>query len=76
MNNKTNQEILRDAKAMPNFKARIKVPKKVKKGEVFQIKTLTTHKMETGLRKNKKVYFGAMPKLGAVLIKSKMPQFN
>ncbi|MCH7865529.1 MAG: thiosulfate oxidation carrier complex protein SoxZ [Proteobacteria bacterium] len=35
-------------------KARIKVPKSVKKGEVFQVKTLISHKMETGLRKNKK----------------------
>jgi len=35
-------------------KARIKVPKKAKKGEVFQVKTLISHKMETGQRKNKK----------------------
>ena len=35
-------------------KARVKVPKSVKKGEVFQVKTLISHKMETGLRKNKK----------------------
>ncbi len=35
-------------------KARAKVPKSVKKGEVFQVKTLVSHKMETGLRKNKK----------------------
>tara|TARA_S200000501_G_C20803242_1_gene735008 strand:- start:927 stop:1259 length:333 start_codon:yes stop_codon:yes gene_type:complete len=39
---------------MASFKARVKVPKKAKKGEVFQVKTLVTHKMETGLRKNKK----------------------
>jgi sulfur-oxidizing protein SoxZ len=39
---------------MANFKARVKVPKKAKKGEVFQIKTLVSHKMETGMRKNKK----------------------
>ena len=54
MTDKTNQEIISEAKAMPSFKARVKVPKKVKKGEIFQVKTLTTHKMETGLRKNKK----------------------
>jgi len=35
-------------------KARVKVPKKVKKGEVFQVKTLVSHKMETGQRKDKK----------------------
>ena len=35
-------------------KARVKVPKKVKKGEIFQVKTLVSHKMETGRRKDKK----------------------
>jgi sulfur-oxidizing protein SoxZ len=35
-------------------KARVKAPKKVKKGEVFKVKTLISHKMETGIRKNKK----------------------
>ena len=35
-------------------KIRVRVPKNVKKGEVVQIKTLIGHKMETGLRKNKK----------------------
>ena len=35
-------------------KARVKAPKSVKKGEVFEVKTLISHKMETGLRKNKK----------------------
>ncbi len=35
-------------------KPRVKVPKKVKKGEVFKIKTLISHKMESGRRKNKK----------------------
>lgn len=35
-------------------KARIKVPKSVAKGEIFQVKTLISHKMETGLRKDKK----------------------
>ena len=35
-------------------KARVKVPKSVKKGQVFEVKSLVSHKMETGLRKNKK----------------------
>ena len=35
-------------------KPRVKVPSKASKGQVFQIKTLITHKMETGTRKNKK----------------------
>ena len=39
---------------MAKTKARVKTPKSVKKGEAFQVKTLISHKMETGLRKNKK----------------------
>jgi sulfur-oxidizing protein SoxZ len=39
---------------MAKSKARVKVPKSVKKGEIFQVKTLISHKMETGQRKNKK----------------------
>ena len=35
-------------------KPRVKVPKSAKKGEQIQIKTLISHKMETGTRKNKK----------------------
>lgn len=35
-------------------KPRVKVPKSAKKGDLVQIKTLMTHKMETGTRKNKK----------------------
>ena len=35
-------------------KPRIKVPKKAAKGEIVQIKTLISHKMETGTRKDKK----------------------
>jgi len=35
-------------------KARVKVPASAKKGEVIEIKTLIPHKMETGLRKDKK----------------------
>ena len=37
-----------------NIKPRIRVPKKVKKGEVFEVKTLVEHSMETGNRKEKK----------------------
>lgn len=36
-----------------NVKPRIKVPKKAKKGEVIEIKTLITHKMESGQRRDK-----------------------
>ena len=39
---------------MAKSKARVKVPKTAKKGEIFQVKTLISHKMETGLRKDKK----------------------
>ena len=39
---------------MAKSKPRVKVPKSAKKGEVIQIKTLITHKMETGQRKDKK----------------------
>ncbi len=35
-------------------KPRVKVPKSAAKGATVQIKTLITHKMETGIRKNKK----------------------
>jgi len=35
-------------------KPRIKFPKTAKVGQVVQIKTLMSHPMETGLRKNKK----------------------
>ncbi len=33
-------------------KPRIKIPASVKKGEVFQVKTLLKHPMESGLRKD------------------------
>ena len=39
---------------MAKAKARVKVPKSVKKGEAFQVKTLISHKMESGQRKDKK----------------------
>jgi len=35
-------------------KPRVKVPKSAKKGDLVQIKTLMSHKMETGTRKDKK----------------------
>ncbi len=35
-------------------KARVKAPKKAKAGDVVTIKTLITHKMESGRRKDKK----------------------
>jgi len=34
-------------------KPRVKAPKNAKKGDVVEIKTLISHKMETGLRKDK-----------------------
>lgn len=36
-----------------NIKPRVRVPKSLKKGDVFEVKTLVTHDMETGLRKDK-----------------------
>jgi sulfur-oxidizing protein SoxZ len=38
---------------MASAKPRIKVPKSAAEGEVIEIKTLISHKMETGLRKGK-----------------------
>ena len=35
-------------------KPRVKVPKKAKSGDLIQIKTLMSHKMETGNRKDRK----------------------
>jgi len=39
---------------MANVKIRTRVPKKVKKGQIVEVKTLISHKMETGLRKDSK----------------------
>ena len=39
---------------MAKSKPRVKVPKSAAPGEIIQIKTLISHKMETGLRKDKK----------------------
>jgi sulfur-oxidizing protein SoxZ len=39
---------------MAKPKPRVKVPKTATKGEVLEIKTLITHKMESGQRKDKK----------------------
>ncbi len=38
---------------MAKAKPRVKVPKTAKKGEVIQIKTLISHRMESGQRKDK-----------------------
>lgn len=38
---------------MAAAKPRVKVPKSAAKGEIIEIKTLISHKMETGLRKDK-----------------------
>ena len=35
-------------------KPRVKAPSKVKKGQVFQVKCLISHKMESGQRKDRK----------------------
>ena len=35
-------------------KARVRVPKSIKKGELFEVKSLISHKMETGQRKDRK----------------------
>ena len=39
---------------MAKVKPRVKVPKKAKVGDVVTIKTLISHPMETGLRKDRK----------------------
>jgi len=39
---------------MAKLKPRVKAPKKADKGEIVTIKTLISHKMETGLRKDRK----------------------
>lgn len=39
---------------MATSKPRVKAPKKATKGDIISIKTLISHIMETGLRKNKK----------------------
>ena len=39
---------------MAKAKPRVKLPKKATKGEVIQIKTLISHKMESGQRKDSK----------------------
>ena len=39
---------------MAKPRPRVRVPKKAKAGDIVQIKTLISHKMETGQRKDKK----------------------
>ncbi|MBT3659395.1 MAG: thiosulfate oxidation carrier complex protein SoxZ [Rhodospirillaceae bacterium] len=57
---------------MAKTKARVKVPKSIKKGEVFQVKTLISHKMETGQRKNKKTG----KKISRMIINKLVCQYN
>ncbi len=40
--------------AKTDIKPRVRVKKKLKKGKPFEVKTLVTHPMEPGVRKNKK----------------------
>jgi sulfur-oxidizing protein SoxZ len=56
---------------MAKAKARVKAPKTVAKGEVFQVKTLISHKMETGLRKDK-----AGEKIPRMIINSFVCKYN
>jgi len=42
------------AMAKINIKPRVRTPRSVKKGEVFEVKTLVFHKMESGQRVDKK----------------------
>jgi len=39
--------------AKKNIQPRVRVPKKLKPGEIFEVKTLVTHDMESGQRPNK-----------------------
>jgi sulfur-oxidizing protein SoxZ len=39
--------------AKKDIKPRVRIPKKLKKGETFLVKTLVTHRMESGQRPNK-----------------------
>jgi len=53
-------------------KPRVKVPKSAKAGQVIQIKTLISHKMETGNRKDKKTG----KKIPRLIINSFVATFN
>jgi len=53
-------------------KPRVKVPKSAKVGDVIEIKTLISHKMETGNRKNKKTG----KKIPRLIINSFVAKFN
>jgi len=53
-------------------KPRVKVPKSAKVGDVIEIKTLISHKMETGNRKNKKTG----EKIPRLIINSFVAKFN
>jgi sulfur-oxidizing protein SoxZ len=53
-------------------KPRVKVPKSAKVGDVIEIKTLISHKMETGNRKDKKTG----EKIPRLIINSFVAKFN
>ena len=53
-------------------KPRVKVPKSAKVGDIVQIKTLISHKMETGNRKDKKTG----KKIPRLIINSFVAKFN
>ena len=53
-------------------KPRVKVPKSAKVGDVVEIKTLISHKMETGNRKDKKTG----EKIPRLIINSFVAKFN
>ncbi len=53
-------------------KPRVKVPKSAKVGDVIEIKTLISHKMETGNRKDKKTG----DKIPRLIINSFVAKFN
>lgn len=39
--------------ANTDIKPRVRIPKKLKRGQLFEVKTIVSHPMETGLRKDK-----------------------
>ena len=54
------------------IKPRVKIPKSAKVGDTIEIKTLISHKMETGLRKDKKTG----EKIPRLIINSFVATFN
>ena len=39
--------------ASADIRPRVRIPKSLKRGELFEVKTIVSHDMETGLRKDK-----------------------